>query len=232
MPMRSWNKGEGPGLAGEVVRFADFLKARGFRVFQSSVHDALRSVQEIDLSRREDFLSSLRVNMAKSDLEWAQFSDLFEEFWERSAKEPTAHPEKMPDPLQRAERTHSEGERVSVLSAQQLEKTEDPDRRAWLEGVAYSPMASVERKDLSRFDRQDIQVAHLALKRMVAPFRIDTSRRSKRSRRHKDVDFPHIMRRSLKTDGIPVTLFYRQKVKEHKKGIRSLFLKGRLWPIS
>ena len=30
-----------PGLAGEVVRFAGFLKARGFRIFQSSVQDAV-----------------------------------------------------------------------------------------------------------------------------------------------------------------------------------------------
>jgi len=46
-----------PGLAGEVVRFADFLKGRGFKVFQSSVHDALLSLKEIDLSKRQDFFT-------------------------------------------------------------------------------------------------------------------------------------------------------------------------------
>ena len=53
------------GLAGKVIRFAGFLKGRGFKVFQSSVHDALRCSEEISLEKKEDFLVSLRSNLAK-----------------------------------------------------------------------------------------------------------------------------------------------------------------------
>ncbi len=75
-----------PGLTGEVVRFADFLKGRGFKVFQSSVHDALRSLKEIDLSKRQDFFASLRANLTNTDMEWVQFANLFEKFWHRKNK--------------------------------------------------------------------------------------------------------------------------------------------------
>ncbi|MEJ2025139.1 MAG: hypothetical protein P8Y00_09020, partial [Deltaproteobacteria bacterium] len=60
-----------PGITAKIVAFAAFLKARGFKVYQSSILDALRGLQTIALSNREDFFNALRVNFASSDLEWA-----------------------------------------------------------------------------------------------------------------------------------------------------------------
>lgn len=206
-----------PGLAGEVVGFADFLKGHGFKVFQSGVHDALRSLEEIDLSKRQDFFTSLRANLINTDVEWIQFADLFEKFWHRrnnELKEP-GMPHRPPE--REIDKVLSDAESLPDMDTEQSAPTEDTDKREWLEGVAYSPVSTVEKKDLGNFDKGDIQVAQLALKKITEPFRIDISRRSRRTRKSGDMDFRRIMRKSLKNDGFPMELFFKEKKKRLKR---------------
>lgn len=204
------------GLAGRVVRFAGFLRDRGFRVFQSSVHDALRSLEEISLESRDDFFLTLRANLVVTDLEWVQFRGLFDEFW--------AHEEGGESRENERPGTEREGEGIppdeaGVPDSHSRPSAPDSDAedREWLEGVAYSPVSLVERKDLGRFRREDVQVASLALKKMMEPFRVDPSRRSRRGRRSGDMDFPRVMRKSLRTGGIPFNLYYRKKKRRLKR---------------
>ena len=206
-----------PGLAGEVVRFADFLKGHGFKVFQSSVHEALRSLVEIDLSKRHDFFASLRANLINTDVEWVQFADFFEKFWHRNNKESKEPGMTRQPPEREIDKILSDAEFLPDIDAEQSAPTEDTDKREWLEGVAYSPVSTVEKKDLGNFDKGDIQVAQLALKKIMEPFRIDISRRSRRSRKSGDMDFRRIMRKSLKNEGFPMELFFKEKKKRLKR---------------
>jgi uncharacterized protein with von Willebrand factor type A (vWA) domain len=206
-----------PGLAGEVVRFADFLKGRGFKVFQSGVHDALRSLEEIDLSKRQDFFASLRTNLINTDVEWVQFADLFEKFWHRKNNELKEHGMPHQPPEREIDKVLSGAESLSDIDAEQSAPTEDTDKREWLEGVAYSPVSTIEKKDLGNFDKGDIQVAQLALKKIMEPFRINISRRSRRSRKSGDMDFRRIMRKNLKNEGFPMELFFKEKKKRLKR---------------
>jgi uncharacterized protein with von Willebrand factor type A (vWA) domain len=205
-----------PGLAGRVVLFSQFLKDRGFRVFQSSVLDALRSLQFIEMEGRKDFLAVLRANLTHTDTEWAQFEDLFEIFWGR---------EEDPEEDRGPKEKHFPGAGERVCSPAELvpdaDRVADPEAaegtKELLEGVAYSPVSRVEKKDLACFDRADIQVAQLALKKMMEPFRIHRSRRTRRSRSASRMDFRRVMRKSLRTGGLPVELFYREKRRRLKR---------------
>ena len=203
-------------LAGTVIRFAGFLKGRGFRIFQSSVQDALRSLGEISLVKKKDVFLSLRANLATTDLEWIQFKDLFDRFWEQVNNDDRSDE----DTLGRDSRTEKSGSSEEFLPDIHPEVSTaatEIDGKEWLEGIAYSSVSRVEKKDLGRFHKEDIQVAQLALKKMIAPFKIDVSRRSKRGRNSGDIDFPQVIRKSLKTGGIPFKLFYRQKKKRLKR---------------
>jgi hypothetical protein len=205
------------GLAGEVVRFADFLKGRGFKVFQSGVHDALRSLEKIDLSKRQDFFASLRANLINTDMEWVQFTDLFEEFWSQKNKESKEHGMPHPPPEQETRKVLSDTESLPDINPEQSAPMEDTDKKEWLEGVAYSPVSTVEKKDLGNFGKGDIQVAQLALKKIMEPYRIDISRRTRKSRKSGDMDFRRIMRKSLKNEGFPMELFFKEKKKRLKR---------------
>jgi uncharacterized protein with von Willebrand factor type A (vWA) domain len=181
------------------------------------VHDALRSLEEIDLSKRQDFFASLRANLINTDVEWVQFADLFEKFWHRKNNELKEHGMPHQPPEQEIDKVLSDAESLTDINAEQSAPTEDTDKRQWLEGVAYSPVSTVEKKDLGNFDKGDIQVAHLALKKIMEPFRIHISRRSRRSRKSGDMDFRRIMRKSLKNEGFPMELFFKEKKKRLKR---------------
>jgi len=68
-------------LASGVVRFAHFLKERGFRAFPTRTMEALRGLAMIDLRDRRDFMAVLRISLTGSHSEWRRFPDLFEAFW-------------------------------------------------------------------------------------------------------------------------------------------------------
>lgn len=206
-----------PGLAAGVVRFADFLKARGFRIFQSSVRDALLGLSQLDLAGRDDFRACLRATFVKTDLEWGQFEALFEEFWRGHDEERPGDTDEASVPERSRPRKESPDADARIeISGDAAEDREDIERKEWFEGVAYSPLSCLEKKDLARFDKADIQVAHLALKRMMEPFRIQRSRRRRRSPRHAEMDFPRVIRKSLRTGGMPFELLYREKKKRLK----------------
>ena len=109
-----------PGLAGEVVRFADFLKSRGFKVFQDGVHDALRSLEEIDLSKKQDFFASLRANLTNTDMEWVQFADLFEKFWSQKNKASQERDIPHPPPEQEIHKVFPDTESLPDIDAERI----------------------------------------------------------------------------------------------------------------
>jgi len=204
------------GLAGKVARFADFLKAHGFNVFQSSVHDAVRGLIKIDISKREDILAALRANFATNNLEWSLFEDLFDEFQHQiQLTEDTPQTEL---PLKReAQKELPDLEVFSDAKTERASEIEIEEKKEWLEGVAYSPVSTIEKKDLARFDKADIRLAQLALKKIIKTFKIHTSRRYKGKKRSGKIDLARILRQSLKTGGIPLKLFFREKKKRLKR---------------
>ncbi|VBB41348.1 conserved hypothetical protein [uncultured Desulfatiglans sp.] len=208
------------GLAGRVVHFADFLRGQGFRMFQSSVHDALRSIDCLSLDR-DVFAAALRTNLCTNQLEWSQFGELFDRFWLDIESDEAPPPEPAP-----ANGAQDEGEDGSSppdqpeqdLPAEKVVKSRKPEpSQEWMEGRTYSPISKIGKKDLSRFEQTEIPVARLALKRLMEPFRIERSRRPKAAPKHGRLDFRRIMRRSLKYEGIPVELFFRRKKQRLKR---------------
>ena len=199
-----------------VILFARFLRSHGFKVFSTGIVDALKGLQETDLQGREDFFNVLRANFVTGDMEWKLFRSLFEEFW-RAAEAPKEkgredqEEESVPNPedlVMVAPPQRATEDRVDLLA---------PGKKESLEGTLYSPVALLERKDLSQFERGDIQVAHLILKNLMASFRVAESRRFKRSQKARDIDFRLILKRSLKVEGLPLDLFYRKRKRRLKK---------------
>jgi uncharacterized protein len=204
-----------PGITGQIVEFAGFLKARGYRIFQSSILDSLRSLRHTPLSSRTDFFNVLRVNFVSSDVEWAQFTGHFAEFFGGNEEE---QQQKQPLPQDPAcEKKEGSPESLTRNTRAGASIDAGDGEKGQLEGIAYSPISRVKEKDFCRFDAKDIQVAQLAVKKMMAPFHLAVSRRLKRSGRRGNMDFPRVMRRSLKEGGLPLELFFREKKKHLKR---------------
>jgi len=105
---------------------------------------------------------------------------------------------------------------VPELRVEQIGEERSPGTDTF-EGVTYSPLELLEKKDLAGFDTSDIPVAQLIMKHMMAPFKVTKTKRHRRSRKAGSMDFRRILRKSLKSGGIPLELFYRRKKKRLKR---------------
>ncbi|MBN2033392.1 MAG: VWA domain-containing protein [Deltaproteobacteria bacterium] len=204
------------GLTERIILFARFLKHHGFKVFSSSVVDALRSLEQVGISDRQDFFYILRANFTSTDAEWGLFKNLFEVFWRQGPREEKKKTDKGKEDLP---------ESLENLISERMprhEGEETADRgmnrdKECLERAFYSPVAVLEKKDLSSFDRKDIQIAQLIIKNMMGSFRLSYARRFGRSRRSGDVYFRMTLKKSLKAGGIPLELCFRRKKKRLKR---------------
>ncbi len=206
------------GLLHRIIRFSTLLKRHGFKVFPSSVTEALRALDLVGLSDREVFFFALRSALVRSDLEWRLFDEVFETFWSggADAESDGSNPSSMGrhDPL--PEETFQELPGVGNRRAESC-SDEDLPHREVLEGATYSPVPSFESRDFDKMRPEDLQFARLALKNMIAPFRIAASRRSRRSHKPRDMDFRRTFRESLKAGGVPLRIRYRQRKKRLRR---------------
>ncbi len=204
-----------PGIAGRTAEFAGFLRSRGFRTFQSSIHNALFCLDQIDISNRNDFFNVLRANFVTNDMEWSQFTGLFNEFW-------VQHPCRVEMSRKKRGKKNNEDKTDLVFiedtsTSRRTTRTDVAVKKEWLEGVAYSPVSRVEKTDLAKFDNADIQIAQLALKKITEPFRVQITRRSRKAVRRGKMDFPRIMRHALRTGGLTTRFFFKKKKKKLKR---------------
>ena len=208
----------GAGLAAKVVGFGYFLKERGFPIYQSGIQDALRSLETIDIHQKQEFFNALRANLVSSDLEWAQFPRLFDHYWQMVVEDEKGEggpaPEKEQSPRQ------PEKSPASMLEAGKKPEQEHGEglEQGWMPQVGYSPFSLVEKADVGKFDKEDIAVAQLALKRIMSSFRTTKTRRMRKTHQRRSLmDFPKVARKSLKYGGIPMELYYREKKKRLKR---------------
>jgi len=210
-----------PGLAGVIAKFANFLKANGFKIFQSSINDALISLKYINLLNRQDVFYALRANFAKTDMEWAHFYHLFNIFWKEylTKEKQTANKQKQIPFIEDISPEEEETELTKeVQKAKNTYESRFEEQKSYQEGIGYSPVSHIEKKELTLLDDSDVNVAKLVLKQIAAPFKIQKTRRSKKGLRSGEkIDFPKMMRKSLKYEGYPVEFFFKEKKKRLKK---------------
>ncbi len=204
------------GLAGEVINFSRFLKQQGFKSFSSAIMDSLRSLEEINLVQKDEVFHALRSNLTTNEMEWRMFEGYFDQFWKKSSVG-----NRSPDRPEIPENTGQETEHIKKEVVHRS-GPEEEDHHPEMETInvpdhyAYSPVAAMERQDLGTIRPADIQVAQLILKNMMTTFQIDRTRRSRTSKKTGDLDFRRIFSKSLKSEGIPLELYYQRKKKRLK----------------
>ncbi|MDP6179893.1 MAG: VWA domain-containing protein, partial [Desulfatiglandales bacterium] len=202
-------------LTRKVILFSCFLKNRGFNVFSSNIIDSLQGLEEIDISKREDFCSALRTNLVTTDMEWTLFDELFEEFWQ-GIDSPEVEESEGPE-----EEGECQGDSVMELLPESApdnksERGNVPEQEE-TEMATYSPVSRLEGKNLAQVQNEDIRIAQLILKNMISPVRIAEMRRFRKSKSPGAMDFRRIMKKSLKAGGIPLELAYKKKKKRLKR---------------
>lgn len=198
-------------LAAKVTDFANFLRTRGLRAFPTGVTDALQGLATIELGNRHDFMTVLRVSLVNNNTDWKQFPRLFEEFWGTQNIEQS---EDIP-PSKGFSGTHAKHfldskKTIDIFRYPQDGIGKEEEKVCWKRAI-YSDVSMLKKKDIGELNQDDLKKAKLALKRIARFFRLEQSRRKKRSRRHVDLDFSRTLRDSLKTGGWPIKLSHRAR---------------------
>jgi uncharacterized protein with von Willebrand factor type A (vWA) domain len=205
-------------LVRQVVLFSRFLRDHGFKIFSSAITDALKGLEQVDICSKGDFYAVLRANLVTNELEWRLFKDLFEVFWQEKKLEGEEGCGEEKSEAPDGER-EAGGDSFPEVNSELKTACREPweNDKETLEGRTYSPVSLLEKKDLGQFEKGDMRFAQLILKNMMSPFRVAATRRYRKSRKPGGLHFRLITRKSLKTGGIPLELFYRRKKKRLKR---------------
>ena len=190
-------------LTTHVVGFCRRLRARDLPVGPKEAADALRALAAVDVSNRRECYLALRTVLTSRYEDLAVFDDVFREFWNPPAPQPSSADQPEPDLPALA----SDGQTPSLLS--------------WLDEAlqsqgeesipAYSPVELLTQKDFSTFTGNELdEVSRLvvAIARRVAT---RLSRRVRAVRRGHALDLRRTIRHSLRRGGEIVELAYRKR---------------------
>ena len=75
-----------PGLAPQILRFCDELRAEGVQLGTAEILDAFKVLAEIDWNAREDFREALAATLAKSQQDRRVFELVFDRFFFRTVE--------------------------------------------------------------------------------------------------------------------------------------------------
>lgn len=214
--LKAHQKMNDPSLTKKVILFSRFLKDHGLKIFFSNIIESLRSIDSIDISSKDDFFYTLRGNLVSNDMEWRLFDILFDKFWQDNILSSTVKDDEPQTDALEKDIDLEDRQVPAVLRGKEINKN-DGIIKETLEMVPYSPVSILEKKDIEGFDTDEIQIARVIVKNLLSSFKIQKTRRSKGSKRSEDLDFRRIIRQSLKSDGIPMELFYRKKRRRLRK---------------
>lgn len=211
--VQSFAKVRGTGLLPNLLAFGRVMKDLGFRVGLSQVMDATRSLEFVDIGRREDFYSVLRSNLISEREQMPLFDRVFECFWKgRTSSEESGEFEElvMPSSVSREgwdEPGEVQEETTEVASGEE-DQTEEGDPFSL---PTYSPQEILNRKDFSEMGIEESRAISRAILLIASKIATQVSRRKKRAVKGDEIDPRGTMRKSIKYGGELIDLVLRKR---------------------
>ncbi len=230
-----------PRLTANLLTFGRELRASGLNIGCGQIISFVEAVGEIDARQRNDFYYAARSTLVTAPEQLPAFDAAFARFWKRVANPlPPVESELDPDELdmppppgtepdQKDRRTPSGGDKTSSSKERSILAIEDNEENSGDSEDVDSPPEDVmvfsarevlRKKDFSQYTPQEIAEA----RRMIAAmnWRLGTrkTRRRERAIRGEFIDYRATLRRSLRSQGVPLELRRRRR----KERMRPLVL--------
>jgi len=207
----------GQGILANLLAFGRVLKDLGLRVGLSQVIDASRSLEFVDVTRREDFYSVLLSNLIHEREGVSLFDRVFDCFWKdfTPSEEPVEIIE-MSVPASEESHEESDGpggsleEVVPQAPSQEKDLTQDRDLFFL---PTYSPYELLNEKDFSEMgiDIEESRAISRAILLIATKIATQMSRRKKRASKGDEVDPRWTMRKNIKFGGEIIELVSRKR---------------------
>ena len=205
-PMQGYRQGE---ILSHVLLFARRLKKKGLKITPGRVMDAVRSLEVIDLSRRQDFSSALRANLVSSREDLAVFDELLEQFFSPKPELPLDLEAPAGEEVVADEETEEEDLR-STSRQWELSPAEEGGEEERLPS-GYSPKEALMVKEFGQFPPEDQKALGRELLRLLSQIASRVSRRRKPSSKGREIHFPRTMRKAVRYGGEILELVRRRR---------------------
>lgn len=202
-------------LADNIVHFARTLRRAGFPLGTGQINEALRAVETVGISRREDLRATLFATLVTQPGQRQLFEQAFDAFW----RDPGLFEKSLAALLPRtlippnALPPDAGARRVAeALRGQQAPR--DGESKLQLELDARDTASADEllaAKDFEQMSSDEVVRAKALLARMAWSLPARLTRRTEASSRGQVFDFRRTLRRSLRTGGNVLRLERRQR---------------------
>ncbi len=199
-------------MSWQVLDFCRLLKRLELDITLNRVIDAFRSLEFVDVSRREDFHLALRSNLVSRSEDIPVFDRAFDLFWRRP-------PDANPDEQQFRSDRSSEGADGENQGADSLEQkivqvfvedwlkdgdAEDDSKEE--EIAAYSAQEVLATKDFSTYGDEDVKQLRILIDQLAPRIATRVSRRTKADSRGHQFDPRRTLRANIKYGGDVIEL--------------------------
>jgi uncharacterized protein len=192
----------GPGLLGQIARFAAALRACELRIGLGDEVDAATALTLVDLLDRDEVRRALRIAFKVPREAWEVFDRLFEEYWDGNSiprhgalQEPPARDHR--GPMQ----WRWDGDRVRLVASDTEGREGDTP--------GYNPEPMLRRKPFERCSAAEIEQLVRLLERLAPRLAARKTRRLVPTRGRGTVDLRRSFRHALRTEGDLVRLARR-----------------------
>jgi hypothetical protein len=204
--MQGYHQGE---ILSHVLLFARHLKKKGLKITPGRVMEAVRSLEIIDLSSRQDFSSALRANLVSSREDQAVFDELFEQFFSLKPELPQDLEAPALENAATEEETGDEDLRSSSPQWELSPAEEGGEEESLPSG--YSPQETLMVKEFGHFLPEDQEALGRELLRLLSQIASRVSRRRKPSSKGREIHFPRTMRKAVRYGGEVLDLVRRRR---------------------
>jgi len=213
-PMQGYRQGE---ILSHVLLFARRLKKKGLKITPGRVMGAVRSLEVIDLSNRQDFSSALRANLVSCREDLVVFDELFEQIF-RLKPELPLDPEVPAGEEMAADEETGEEDLRSTSQQWELSPAEEGGEEESLSS-GYSPKEALMVKEFGQFPPEDQEALDRELLRLLSQIASRVSRRRKPSPKGREIHFPRTMRKAVRYGGEILDLVRRRRKSKPMKVI-------------
>ncbi len=200
------------GLAVNIIQFSHLLRENGISVTLSSVLDAIRGLEFMDISNLELFHGLLRLNFVYRQEDIDRFDQLFFLFWFSEHQTGLQiHCDGSGNEEPEAD-SPSETKKESVDYGNREESLNEVSPK-WV--ACYSPDALDRTCELDDFTES--RALYESIKKWLQPLRNRLSRRSQYSVRGKEITLRRILRKNMQFGGELILLdFKKKKIKNRR----------------
>lgn len=212
--------GESPTgrMPANLLRFGRLLRRVGIGVSAGQVTDLARSLELIDLGRKEDVYYAARCTLLHDARQIELFNRAFDLFWsgqiellvEMGSSKWNNRRQSTPDTLPESDQPASRDSRR--LNTPVGDSGDEPLPNETSVLASYSPQEILYRKDFALFNEEELLAARQVMKNMSWQLKPRRSRRTTRSNRRRGrLDMRRVLRDNLSLSGELVQLSWRQR---------------------